>query len=95
MRNRSGADFAIAYDVSSDRERRRVDRVLVGFGFRIQKSVFECRLTRAEQAALRRALEQLGIKTGSIKIYRLHAAASAPVIGNPLPAPDTQPAFTM
>jgi len=37
--------FAVCYDLSDDRERRRVDKLLTGFGFRVQKSVFECRLT--------------------------------------------------
>ncbi|MBU0567270.1 CRISPR-associated endonuclease Cas2 [bacterium] len=40
------ADYAIVYDISSDSERARVDKTLKGFGFRVQKSVFECRLNR-------------------------------------------------
>lgn len=39
-------DYAVVYDISSDKERAKVDRILKGFGFRIQKSVFECRLSR-------------------------------------------------
>ena len=93
--NRPGGEFAIAYDVSDDRERRRVDRVLGGFGFRIQKSVFECRLTRAGERALLRELEALRLKTGSVKIYRVHASSRARVVGLPLPTPDAGFAFVL
>jgi CRISPR-associated protein Cas2 len=57
------ADYAVVYDISEDNERRRVDEILRGFGFRIQKSVFECRLTKK--------LNSADIRTGFIKIYRL------------------------
>ncbi len=40
------ADFAVVYDITSDTERARVDKALKGFGFRVQKSVFECRLNK-------------------------------------------------
>ena len=35
------ADYAVVYDISSDKEREKVDKLLKGYGFRIQKSVFE------------------------------------------------------
>jgi CRISPR-associated protein Cas2 len=93
--HRHGGEFAVAYDVSDDRERRRVDRVLSGFGFRIQKSVFECRLTPAGQRALLHELEALRLKTGSVKVYRVHASSQARVIGLQLPTPDAGFAFTL
>ena len=31
------ADYAVVYDITSDAERGKVDRVLKGFGFRVQK----------------------------------------------------------
>ncbi|BCB96579.1 hypothetical protein JZK55_15010 [Dissulfurispira thermophila] len=40
------------YDITDDLERARVDKVLKGFGFRIQKSVFECRLDRKNRDEL-------------------------------------------
>ena len=33
--------FIAAYDIADDRRRRRVSRVLSGFGLRVQRSVFE------------------------------------------------------
>jgi CRISPR-associated protein Cas2 len=77
----AGREFVIAYDISDDRERARVDKVLKGYGFRAQKSVYECRLTVADEAALRRELERLALKSGSARIYRRLAQSEVAVIG--------------
>lgn len=78
----SGAsDYAVVYDITCDRERARVDHVLKGFGFRVQKSVFECRLNRRGKEELVRKLEAVGVKTGFIKIYRLEYTFRDVVIG--------------
>jgi CRISPR-associated protein Cas2 len=74
------SDYAVVYDITCDRERTRVDRVLKGFGFRIQKSVFECRLNKRGKEDLIRKLEALGVKTGFIKIYRLEYTFSRGVV---------------
>lgn len=65
------SDYAVVYDISSDKERNKVDRVLKGYGFRIQKSVYECRLTKKSLEELIQKLKELNINTGFIKIYRL------------------------
>ncbi len=75
------ADYAVVYDLSCDRERARVDRLLQGYGFRVQKSVFECRLTRRQRDELVARLERLGLRTGFVKVYRLDGAAARPVVG--------------
>ncbi len=81
------SDYAVVYDITSNRERSRVDKLLKGFGFRVQKSVFECRLTRAGRNDLIRRLEALEVKTGFIKIYRLDFTFRRGAIGAP-PASD-------
>ena len=65
------SDYTIVYDISDDRERRRVDALLKGWGFRVQKSVFECRLGRGERQRLARALQSLDIQSGTVRIYRI------------------------
>jgi CRISPR-associated protein Cas2 len=92
---KEGAEFAIAYDISDDAERRRVDKVLQGFGFRVQKSVFECKLTRADQRAIIAALEALELQTGSVKIYRIYGGAKARVIGQPMVDHDADFAYVL
>lgn len=74
------AEYAVVYDITNNRERTRVAKVLKGFGFRVQKSVFECRLKRHERDALLLALERLHIETGFIKVYRLEYS-KRPIIG--------------
>ena len=85
--------YAVVYDVSDDKERRHVDRILTGFGFRVQKSVFECRLGRGDKAQLTGKLSDLKLKTGTIKIYRVYAGVASVVIGQPTSSPDDEPAY--
>lgn len=75
------ADFAVVYDISSDTERARVDKTLKDFGFRVQKSVFECRLNKKGLNDLREHLERLEIKTGFVKVYRLEYTSKNQIIG--------------
>lgn len=76
------ADYALVYDISSDRERSKVDRLLKDFGFRVQKSVFECRLGRRDKEELLRRLEKLEIKTGFVKVYKLEYTYKSEEIGS-------------
>jgi CRISPR-associated protein Cas2 len=73
--------YIIAYDIKDDKERNRVSKVLSGYGFRVQKSVFECRLTRSSLAKINTKLEELEICTGCILIYRLNQNAKRLKIG--------------
>ena len=75
------ADYAVVYDITSDAERGKVDRVLKGFGFRIQKSVFECRMNKKGRDELIEKLNKLQIKTGFIKVYRLEYTSKNTIIG--------------
>ncbi|MEO0115866.1 MAG: CRISPR-associated endonuclease Cas2 [candidate division WOR-3 bacterium] len=77
------ADYAVVYDITSDAERARVDRVLKGFGFRVQKSVFECRLNKRSRDKLIEKLSDLHLTTGFIKVYRLEYSSKQVVIGKP------------
>lgn len=94
--HRAGSEYAVVYDVSDDRERRRLDRLLCGFGFRVQKSVFECRLTRAGLTALLRGIEALKLETGSVRLYRVYGGAGQVRTfgGVARAAPDAGLAFT-
>ena len=64
------ATYLVIYDVSDDKERRAVERVVEGFGFRVQKSAFECLITRGQRERLTGRLEALAIITGFIYLYR-------------------------
>ncbi len=75
------SDYAVAYDITDDKEREKIARLLKNYGFRVQKSVFECRLTRKDKQRLIDELEGLNVKTGSIKIYRLEFSWKPRTIG--------------
>lgn len=75
------SDYAVVYDITSDAERARVDKTLKSFGFRVQKSVFECRMNKKMLNELIDKLEKLNLKTGFIKIYRLEYTSKNRIIG--------------
>jgi CRISPR-associated protein Cas2 len=65
------------YDVSADRRRRRVARLLVAAATRVQYSVFEARLTRARADALaQRVAAELG-PGDSLRVYVLSVDGEA------------------
>lgn len=73
--------FAICYDISDSRERRRADKLLAGFGFRVQKSVYECHLGKSQKQQLLAGLERLALRTGHLRIYRVYAEGAARTVG--------------
>lgn len=75
------SDYAVVYDITDDLERTKVDKVLKGFGFRVQKSVFECRMDKKTKNELLQKLRELDIKTGFIKVYRLEFYYKSDIIG--------------
>ncbi|MBN1664016.1 MAG: CRISPR-associated endonuclease Cas2 [Deltaproteobacteria bacterium] len=75
------SDYAVVYDITSDKERGKVDKVLKGFGFRIQKSVFECRMNKRTKEELIENLDKLDVQTGFVKVYRLEYSSKNVIIG--------------
>ena len=72
--------FVISYDVSDDKRRNKIARTLLGYGERVQDSVFECLLDAAQMHALRRRLDRLiDPKADSVRFYNLGAVTSANV----------------
>ena len=83
------AFYVAAYDISSDRRRTKVHKVLCGFGQWTQYSVFELFLSDKELVALQNKLEKLiNPKEDSLRLYPLCAACLKEVetIGSPAPA---------
>lgn len=65
--------YVVSYDITSDRRRNKIAKILEGYGRRIQYSVFECRLTEKKYQELYRKLMQMMIETeaGSIRFYSI------------------------
>jgi CRISPR-associated protein Cas2 len=51
--------YLVCYDISNDLRLRRVHKTMVGFGDRLQYSVFECRFSAADLARCKHALGRL------------------------------------
>jgi CRISPR-associated protein Cas2 len=70
-------EMLIAYDVATDsregrRRLRRVAKICVAFGQRVQKSVFECVLSEAELQKLKhRLIKEINADEDSLRFYRL------------------------
>ena len=74
-------NYLLIYDVSDDKERRAVMDVAQGFGFRVQKSAFECLLKRGQRERLKQKLESLTLTTGWVHLYRVAANAQRWTVG--------------
>lgn len=67
----------VTYDVNTQtaegrRRLRKVAKLCVDFGQRVQNSVFECKLDSAQYVVFRRRLEQLiDLETDSLRFYQL------------------------
>lgn len=72
------AIFLVCYDISDDRERDRVARVLCRHGHRVQESVFELfRMDAVRHQHLRDTLRSLVSDARTIRFYRLGPAGAA------------------
>jgi CRISPR-associated protein Cas2 len=72
-----GAMFTIiSYDIVEDKRRTKVMKYLLGYGARVQYSVFECDLTSDQFTKVYKDLTHLvDIQTDSVRCYQLDAAA--------------------
>ena len=84
--------YVITYDVPDNKRRNKIGNALLGFGERVQRSVFECLLSDTQFAALRQQLDKLvKPQEDSVRYYNLGAQAIADVeiqgLGKPTEVP--------
>ena len=53
--------YLLVYDIGADKIRDRLSKIACGYGMRIQKSAFECRLTRGLKKRLWSSIEELSL----------------------------------
>lgn len=64
--------YLICFDIVDDRIRNKVAKVLEGYGDRVQKSVFECVLSKAQLKKLKgRVGKLINDDEDSVHFYRL------------------------
>jgi CRISPR-associated protein Cas2 len=62
----------VSYDISEDKRRTKIHKVLSSYGQWMQFSVFECDLTKVQYAKLRSRLDKLiDAETDSVRFYFL------------------------
>ena len=61
----------ITYDISSDKKRRKVEKLLSKNGVRVNKSVFECEIKKHNFSSLSKELKSYLEKEDSIRIYHI------------------------
>lgn len=71
----------IAYDITEDKVRVRVAKILLDYGVRVQYSVFEMDMTENELTiVLKRVRAQINEDTDSVLVYNLCAGCDKRVI---------------
>lgn len=62
----------VSYDIADDKRRNRVAKALEGFGYRVQKSVFECEVTPELCEKMKQRLERrIKPEEDSVRYYQL------------------------
>jgi len=70
----------VAYDIVKNKTRTRVMKYLKGMGAHVQKSVFECLLTRAQIDEVKRRLTmEIDLEKDMVRIYILQRKSDARV----------------
>ncbi len=81
--------LVVAYDITDDRRRVRLHRLLLGFGDPVQFSVFECELSAGQTKEVRRRVRRLLRPGDRVRFYALceHCATSIEERLGPVPLP--------
>lgn len=80
--------YVISYDIDSDKVRRKLAKLLEGYGVRIQYSVFECNLTEKRFQVLYKEIFKLTFQKseGCVRFYSIckNCEDKIVTIGKPL-----------
>lgn len=65
--------YVVSYDITNDKDRTKISKILEGRGIRVQYSVFECVLEQADLSELLRQVSGYVSETDgdSVRIYPL------------------------
>lgn len=73
--------IVISYDISDNKRRRKIAKILEGYGYRVQYSIFECDLDARKLRQLKKRLRPYveADQMESIRVYPLTADAAEKV----------------
>lgn len=64
--------IVVSYDIPDDKRRSLVARILEGYGYRVQKSVFECEVTQELYEKMKKRVERkIKPEEDSVRYYQL------------------------
>lgn len=72
----------IIYDISDNKRRLKLSKILSGYGKRVQKSAFECIINRKQYDALIDKLMPVISDTDLLRVYRIAGSADVKVWGD-------------
>jgi len=71
----------VIYDIIDNKKRVKLAKKLLGYGFRIQKSAFEAKLTEKKYRQLLSELKSFENSEDSIRVYRIIGQGNVTVFG--------------
>ena len=72
--------YVIAYDVAKDKQRTRISELLLGYGERVQKSVFEADLKKEEVQEILQRTSNLIEPGDSVRLYPMCETCSQGIV---------------
>jgi CRISPR-associated protein Cas2 len=76
----------IIYDIIENKKRVKLAKMLLGYGFRVQKSAFEAIIPRKKYKELLERLPSYVSVNDSIKVYKIIGKGQVLSFGNPISA---------
>lgn len=63
----------VIYDISDNKRRLKLSKILKGYGYRVQKSAFECIIDNRTFKRLVKEVDLLVKREDLVRIYKLHS----------------------
>ena len=74
--------IVVCYDISDNKRRNKMVKLLERHLFRVQRSVFEAMLTNQKTDQLKRELSQFAKEDDNIRIYKINGSGDVSVYGS-------------
>jgi CRISPR-associated protein Cas2 len=71
----------VIYDMVDNKRRAKLVKIMKSFGFRVQKSAFEARLTESKYSKMLSKLPQMVEDDDSIRVYKIRGKGAVTVFG--------------
>ena len=73
----------IIYDISDNKKRRQMVKVLESYGVRVQRSAFEAILKPSQYKKMLRKIALIPEEQDSVRVYKIQKTSSVDVFGKP------------